>query len=178
MTYTVDEYINVIKQRLQNLQENFYPLQIASSTLKADISNRIWNESKNSENNDMLSVSPYGTKPIYVEDDVLPRRTGNKVGKRGKPITTNFFALGWAELKSKVGRKPAELTGALRLDFDNSPLIGSGTQIQIGFRLFANAVVAEGIQKKYGKLFKPTPEELAQLIRIIQLETIAAIQPQ
>lgn len=173
-TYNFDQYKQVLLGRLNQLYQNFYPLQIAVSNLKADQAVRIWDESKNSAGQDLKSFG-YDTTPAYIAPDKLPRKAGSNVGKRDLPIKTLYFPGGYAEMKRAVGRPPVELFGLLRNDFVNTNVTGQGMKVQISVSSQENAGKAEGVQKKYGKLFLPTEDEMDTLKVILKDEIIKAI---
>lgn len=172
----IEEYISTLRGRVDALLTDFQPLRIAVSGFISDATERIWDQSKNSAGQDLLSVSPYDTNPIYVSPDRLPRKSGSNIGKRDKEIRSLYFSEGWSEVKAEVGRPAAELFGTLRSDFANAEIVGQGTKFQVKLKQEENIGKAKGLQKKYGKLFLPTKEEKERLLAAIKDETIRAIK--
>jgi hypothetical protein len=168
-TMTIEQYTQSLRAKFDELESNFFPLQIAAETYKADASVRIWDQSKNSADQDMLSVSQYSNKPAYIRD--LPRKAGSDTGKTGKPITTSYFSGGYGQMKQEVGRPPVELFGTLRSDFVSTPFVSESLRIKIGVSKDESAGKIAGLQKKWGLIFYPTPEEINTIANVIAFET-------
>jgi hypothetical protein len=168
---TIAQYIQSLKGKLEELEQNFFPLVLAAETYKAEASDRIWNQGLNSDSQSMISVSPYSTKPLYINPDRLPRKAGSNVGKRGTPIESSYFSGGYSQMKSEVGRPPAELIGTLRSDFVSTQFVTSGMKLQISVSKNESAGKVAGLQNKYGRIFYPTEEELKTMGEVIAFET-------
>jgi hypothetical protein len=115
---TPEEFANKLEAGVKIFESDFAPVLKAASDVQAEMINRIWNRSENSAKASM--EKGYSTKPAYIPDSKLPRKAGSQVGKRGTPITTNFFAGGYSEMKSQVNKPPAELQGDLLRDFSRT----------------------------------------------------------
>lgn len=170
-TMTIAEYTQSLRSKFEELEQNFFPLLLAAETYKAEASDRIWDKGLNSDNQSMISVSPYSTKPLYINPDRLPRKAGSDIGKRGKPIESSYFSGGYNQMKAEVGRPVAELIGTLRSDFVSTPFVASGLKLQISVTKDESAGKVAGLQKKFGRIFYPTEQELQMIGDVIAFET-------
>lgn len=191
---TIAEYTQSLTSKLEELEQNFFPLLLAAETYKADVEVRIWDEHKNSEGVNLLTASPYSTKPIYINPENLPRLAGTFVGKRTgtrvKPskkalnvgakrevIKSAYFSEGYGQMKSEIGRPPVELFGFMRSSFAASSITLSGSKLKVKWGAISEETIeqisgkAEGLQKKYGQIFYPTEQELKTMGEVIAFET-------
>ena len=152
---------------------NFKPLYRAGMNLKRVMFKRIFGKGNSGGYNTAmksLPTFPYSTTPIYVDPNSLRNAPASfKFGKatidskgkkkKGKPIKSLYFPLGYAQLKTKTSAKlPLQLTGKLAGGFLQSEVIKDG--LSVGVTLPDSELdKAEGLEKKYGVIFQPTDME-------------------
>jgi hypothetical protein len=153
---------------------NFTPLYLAVIELKRLMGKRIFGTGTSGGSNtagQKLPTFSYSTKPIYVSSITIQDAPSKfKVGKRGEPIKSLYFAGGYAQLKKQTSRKlPLELTGFLKGGFFEQEVITEGLTAGIGLPESESAK-AEGLQfgnrnfKGYGPIFQPTKEEQDEIL--------------
>jgi len=116
------------------------------------------------------SVSDYSKKEIWVEPLTLPRNAGSAVGKRGTPIKTRYFAGGWADVKSQVGRPNYELNGILMKDFNSALVRTNNLRVDLTLKKAENFGKVKGLNVKYGRTFGVNKDERALFAKILQFE--------
>ena len=123
-----------------------------------------------------LPTVPYSTTPIYVSPRALASAPSKyKVGKRGEPIKSLYFPGGYAELKKGTSRKlPLELTGRLKGGFLSSDVLTEGLEAAITVPASEEGKI-DGLEKKYGPIFLPTPEEQAEMLEDHAAELVQQI---
>jgi hypothetical protein len=158
---------------------NFKPLYRAGMNLKRVMFKRIFGKGNSGGYNTAmksLPTFPYSTTPIYVDPNSLRNAPASfKFGKptidskgkkkKGKPIKSLYFPLGYAQLKTKTSAKlPLQLTGKLAGGFLQSEVIKDG--LSVGVTLPDSELdKAEGLEygnrnfKGYGTIFQPTDME-------------------
>ena len=152
---------------------NFKPLYRAGTNLKRVMFKRIFGKGNSGGYNTAMQELPtkdYSTEPIYVDPKSLRNAPASfKFGKatidskgkkkKGKPIKSLYFPLGYAQLKTKTSAKlPLQLTGKLAGGFLQSEVIKDG--LSVGVTLPDSELdKAEGLEKKYGVIFQPTDME-------------------
>lgn len=154
---TAAEVFKQLTEAADKWLNEFKPLYLCCETLKADISGRLFDSGKDS--NDAEINPDYSTKELYVDPQTLPRSVSAfQTGKRGQPIRSAYFPGGYAQLKQAIGRPVLELTNQLQSDFDNSPQRNDGEVVEFVLEKF-NADKLEGLERKYGILIAPTEDE-------------------
>jgi hypothetical protein len=167
-----------IQKNLDSLYEGwtskFTPLYSAVRELKRIMFKRIFGTGSSGGTNsagEKLPTKPYSTTPIYVSPRSLTNAPAKfKFGKppegesKGKPIKSLYFPDGYAQLKRETSRKlPLELTGRLKGGFLSEDVITEGLEASIAVPASEEGKV-EGLEKKYGPIFVPTPEEQAEML--------------
>jgi len=167
-----------IQKNLDSLYEGwtskFTPLYSAVRELKRIMFKRIFGTGSSGGTNsagEKLPTKPYSTTPIYVSPRSLTNAPAKfKFGKppegesKGKPIKSLYFPDGYAQLKRETSRKlPLELTGKLKGGFLSEDVITEGLEASIAVPASEEGKV-EGLEKKYGPIFVPTPEEQAEML--------------
>ena len=126
---------------------------------------------------------------MYINPVNLPRLAGTFVGKKSgtrvKPskkalnvgakrevIKSAYFSEGYGQMKSEVGRPPAELFGTLRSDFASSPIVLNGSKVVISVSRDKSAEKVEALEKKWGEMFQPTEQELQDIVDTVLFETL------
>jgi hypothetical protein len=160
MSQTLQQLAQELKQKFKSLDQNKVILIAGNAGLDA-IENRIFNDSETTSGA-KLPTKPYSTNPISVPVSSLPRRAG-EISESGK---SSFFAGGYAQLKKEVGRKPLELTGALRRDFSAPVISGGDNLITYELKTNENADKAESLTRQYGEIFAPNKEEADLIARV------------
>jgi hypothetical protein len=164
---------------------NFTPLYLAVIELKRLMGKRIFGTGTSGGSNtagQKLPTFSYSTKPIYVSAITIQDAPSKfKVGKRGEPIKSLYFAGGYAQLKKQTSRKlPLELTGFLKGGFFGQEVITEGLTAGIGLPESESAK-AEGLQfgnrnfKGYGPIFQPTKEEQDEFLEDHAAELVQQI---
>jgi hypothetical protein len=167
-----------IQKNLDSLYEGwtskFTPLYSAVRELKRIMFKRIFGVGSSGGSNsdgEKLPTKPYSTTPIYVSPRSLTNAPAKfKFGKppegesKGKPIKSLYFPDGYAQLKRETSRKlPLELTGRLKGGFLSEDVLTEGLEAAIAVPASEEGKV-EGLEKKYGPIFVPTPEEQAEML--------------
>ena len=127
-------------------------LIFAAESTQDAMSERIFENQENIAGNKATS-SDYSTKEIWVEPLTLPRNAGSAIGKRGTPIKTRYFAGGWADVKSQVGRPNYELNGILKSDFNSALVRTNNLKVNLTLKNAENFGKVKGLDKKYGRTF-------------------------
>ena len=165
---------------------NFKPLYRAGMNLKRVMFKRIFGKGNSGGYNTAmqeLPTFPYSTTPIYVDPNSLRNAPASfKFGKptidskgkkkKGKPIKSLYFPLGYAQLKTKTSAKlPLQLTGKLAGGFLQSEVIKDGLSVEVTLP-DSEFDKAEGLQygnrnfKGYGTIFQPTDMEEIEFLEL------------
>jgi hypothetical protein len=153
--------IQELNSRLLKLAEDARfddALIFAAESTQDAMSERIFENQENIAGNKATS-SDYSTKEIWVEPLTLPRNAGSAIGKRGTPIKTRYFAGGWADVKSQVGRPNYDLNGILKSDFNSALVKTNNLRIDLSLKKAENIGKGkgrnkvEGLNVKYGRTF-------------------------
>jgi hypothetical protein len=164
--------IEELNNRLLKLAEDAQfddALILAAKTTQDAMSERIFENLENIAGN-KASVGDYSKKEIWVEPLILPRNAGSAVGKRGTPIKTRYFAGGWADVKSQVGRPNYELNGILMKDFNSALVRTNNLRVDLTLKKAENFGKVKGLNVKYGRTFGVNKEERALFAKILQFE--------
>jgi hypothetical protein len=147
--------ISELNARLLKLAEDARfddALIFAAESTQDAMSERIFENQENIAGNKATS-SDYSTKEIWVEPLTLPRNAGSAIGKRGTPIKTRYFAGGWADVKSQVGRPNYELNGILSRDFNSALVRTNNLKVNLTLKNAENFGKVKGLNNKYGRTF-------------------------
>lgn len=166
---------------------NFKPLYRAGNNLKRVMFKRIFGKGNSGGFNtamDSLPTFPYSTTPIYVDPNSVRNApasfkfgkstttTKNGKPKKGKPIKSLYFPLGYAQLKTKTSATlPLQLTGNLKGGFDKSEVIKDGLSVSVTLP-DSEVDKAEGLElgnrnfKGYGIIFQPTDMEEIEFLEL------------
>lgn len=191
---TQEEWTKLNRKAIQNIVQNNRPLQIAARTAMKDIVVRVFTDGKKTDGS---LIGHYDTtKPMYVNPDLAPRATANKIkgieglkptkGKHGDHTFKNgkehktTYVKSYSDFRKKMGRKVDKvnlvLSGDLQLDFSNgkvsnpTPLKVSTNEYVVGLARDENKDKREGLENKYGTIFFHTKEEIAKFEKIASLE--------
>lgn len=182
---TLEEHFAKMKKQARQLAKENKPLRIAARTTHALITNRIFHEGKNSAGG---SIGNYNTTTeLWVEDKNL-RRAGTHRGKTGKPTKTSYYQ-NYRALKQQQGFNPSvvnlRLQNELQSDFANVPMGPSNNsspepntikvsvnEYVIKLRKEVNVQKVNGLEEKYGSIFKHTKKERKLFYKVAQKELI------
>jgi hypothetical protein len=182
---TLEEHFAKMKRQARTLAKENVPLRIAARTTHAFITNRIFHEGKNSADG---SIGTYNaTTELWVSDKDL-RRSGTHRGKTGKPTKTSYYQ-SYRALKQQQGFNPnvvnLRLQNALQSDFANVPMSPNSNaspepntirvnpnEYVIKLRKEVNVQKFDGLEKKYGAIFKHTKRERKLFYSVAQKELI------
>lgn len=182
---TLKEHFAKMKKQAKELAKENIPLRIAARTTHAIITNRIFHEGKNSAGG---SIGNYNTTTeLWVEDKNL-RRSGTHRGKTGKPTKTSYYK-SYKALKQQQGFNPSvvnlRLQNELQSDFANVPMGPSNNstpepdtirvsvnEYVIKLRKDVNVQKMNGLEDKYGSIFKHTKKEKKLFRKVAQKELI------
>lgn len=163
---------------------NFKPLYRAGNNLKRVMFKRIFGKGNTGGSNTEMQKLPtfgYSTTPLYVDPNSLRNAPASfKFGKptidskgkkkKGKPIKSLYFPLGYAQLKTKTSATlPLQLTGKLAGGFDKSEVVKDGLSVSVTLP-DSEVDKAEGLQygnrnfKGYGTIFQPTDMEQEEFL--------------
>lgn len=154
---TAAQFVQQQTDRLNQLEQDTYPIEKASQDIKKEMVFRIFSEGKNAKGELLLSVKGYDTDPLYISTSIVGQ-VGTFVGKKGtvvknkskntinagaknKEIKSAYFPKGYKELKSKLGRPVLELTGEMQKDLANgfTQIINAGRAV-LTFKKNENAL--------------------------------------
>lgn len=175
---TVKDYIRKQNRKLKVFKRFTVPFELEVRTNLAIQSNRIFNEGKNSSGN---KIGKYNTtKPLYVNPSISPGIKFTPGGKPGSKVVkldrkTGYFK-SYAAYRRAIGKKTnfvdLKLSNDLFLDFVNAktassarPTKISDTEYVVSFKKNINALKAEGMQDKYGEIFKLTKKERSDFLK-------------
>jgi hypothetical protein len=182
--------IKEMNQRLDALNKlwltNFKPLYRAGTNLKRVMFKRIFGKGNTGGYNTAMQKLPtfgYSTEPIYINPNSVrnapaafkfgkPTIDSKGKKKKGKPIKSLYFPLGYSQLKSKTSAKlPLQLTGKLAGGFLQSEVIKDGLSVEVTLPE-SEFDKAEGLQygnrnfKGYGAIFLPTDMEEKEFLEL------------
>ncbi len=189
---TIKEFQISLEQKVKNLKNFTAPLKIAAFTATAKMGERIFDEGKKEDGS---PIGQYSTKPFYINPDVLKNMkvpgnigvpkgktgktkftTGKKKGERHK---TKYLEGGYKELREKLGRQTAyvdlTLSDELKFDFGNDRTIAEPRKIneleyQIRLDKEINQKKREGLEEKYGTIFKVSDSEKELFFETMRIE--------
>ena len=193
---TIHEYIVTLDKKVANLKNFTEPLRMAAFDTTAQMSNRIFDESKKTDGSEI--GSGYSTKPMYVNPDKIYKKTGLgvpmgkpsgkrkrgetkfKTGKKaGQAHKTKYLSGGYAELRKKLGHLNESVnlnfSDELRMDFNNDKQIAEPREIseleyQIRLDKPINQDKRGGMEKKYGEIFTLAEEEKKHFFDVVGFE--------
>ena len=173
---TIAEFRKRSNDIISQWESDFKPLFRATNELKFIMFDRIFGSGSSGGMNSAMQKLPtkgYSTKPLYISSNRLRnapakfkfgKGTVTKKGKtkKGKPIKSLFFPLGYNQLKNETSAKlPLQLTGNLKGGYYKSPLIRNKTAASITIDS-SEKLKVKGLEKLYGKIFTPTKDELKE----------------
>lgn len=169
---TAEEFNANMNFLLAQYESGFTALLTAVKSMVSEITVRVFDEGLNTQGEDMLSKSPYSTKPIYISPSKVPGASGNDIGKRGTKIQSYYFPEGYKQLKETINRadKPLELTLNLRNDWSNANIEQSGNIVTVSLGKDINADKTEGLSKKFGVFFSANQDEIDLLLDVLSFE--------
>lgn len=144
---------------------------LAANDTKDFMAERIFEKSENVSGK-IAGSSDYSTKELWVEPLTLPRNAGSATGKRGKEIKTRYFAQGWKQVKSEVGRPNYELTGVLRSDFSSQLTTITSGVVELRLKSTENVGKVKGLNVKYGKTFATNKAERDNYKAVLKFEVL------
>ena len=191
---TTEEWIKDQQKKIAELMKYCKPLEIAAKDTMAMQAGRIFVEGKDSADS---SIGKYSTKPFYLNPKHSPKKfsTKGKTGqtkfktgvKKGQAHATRYFADGYKGFRNLIGRQTKfvdlSLVGDLQSDFANSPAITKNLPknikpIKVSYLEYITALKRginkekrDGLEAKYGPLFKLTQNEIKNFNEIIKKET-------
>ena len=180
---TAEELFNKWDNLYKELEQNFYPLLLATRSTLVTSAVRIFDEGLNTLGQNMLSRKKYSKKPAYIDKDKSPRKVPFGTGKTGREIKSYYFPEGYSQFKNAIDRGILELSLELRngwLNADTGVIAADikldRSRITVGFTSERNAQVAEGLQqeKQYGQIFGFTQDEYDELTNVIEFELAKA----
>jgi len=176
------------QQKIEELRKQFLRLksgeavQIAAQDTHVKMSARIFEKGKNANDGD---IGKYDTSnPLYVNPDDSPKKfpTTGKPKANGKGASkfedgtkhkTGYFE-SYAAFRKKIGRKTDKvnlvLSGDLQSDFGKAVM-------KVGPNKFASTVrqnnqdKIDGMNLKYGPIFRLTPKERTNFKQVLAFET-------
>jgi len=180
----MDEVFKNLSQRINSVAEGdgyLDVMRVTATSMNGIIATRIFEKGKSGDGG---KIGEYSTDPIYVNPKTSTRQfpTGGKNGatkkKNNAPYKTKFFAGGYNEYKTAIGRNQLgtvnlSLTGQM-----NNQLTVMPTEKGFGLGwanedLYKRALHFE--QKYQKQIFSLTSEEKETAIDITQNEVINAI---
>lgn len=183
---TIEEFNLKLRQALAELEANDVPLRLASYGAVAEISKRVFTDGNNAAD---AKIGQYNsTDPIYLNPKKSfggsklgpPRgKNGDTVFKNGKPHATVYLD-SYKDYKSILGKPSGggyvnlELSGDLKSDFENgttpTPTQVNTHEYIIQIKRPININKVDGLQAKYGPIFRMTKKELDNFYKDIVFE--------
>ena len=173
---TPEELENKWSNLTKELEQDFYPLLIATNSVLTITHERIFTEGKNINGDVMLDKKPYSTKPTYIDRDKSPRQVAFGTGKTGREIKSYYFPNGYSQFKGAIGRGILELSLQLRNDWVTANVVLDKNKLSVALKQDINAEKAEGLQRdvQYGRFLGFDENELEKLDEIIAFELAKA----
>lgn len=173
---TAKEYIQQQIKKIPALEKAFY---IAVSTAHADQVARVF---ERGEMPDGGKIGSYDTrKPLYVNPATAPKKftpkgkNGESAFQNGKKHKTGYFP-SYAAFRRAQGRQTShvdlKLSGQLQSDYANSLSQTASRTWVAGTKNKANTRKVEGMQDKYGDIFKLGKKEREKLIDVATKERL------
>ncbi len=179
---TIAQFISKLEQSIKVLEEN-EPLKIAVLSVNALRVERIFQDGKNSAGGNIGSYE--STKPIYVSDEQAPKNVNHK-GKTGKTIKSGYYE-SYKDFRKDMGRESGKvnlrLTNDLQSDLSNatltksentiatpSPIKVSNHEYKVTLKRPLNIKKKEGLEDKYGEVFRHTKDEVDKYYEILRKE--------
>jgi hypothetical protein len=174
---TIAEFKLRSKSLVSQWEKDFIPLFKATNELKFIMFERIFGSGSNGGKNSAMQELPtksYSSKPFYISSKRLrnapakfkfgkPTVDSKGKTKKGKPIKSLYFPTGYKQLKNETSAKlPLQLTGKLLGGYYKSPIIRNKTKASITIDS-SEKLKVKGLEKKYGKIFTPSKEEIKVL---------------
>jgi len=171
MILTVDQFIAKQRKALAAFEDDRKsPLRIAAYDTHAKMCARIFEEGENAEGGNIGTYN--STNPLYINPNTSPKKLapkgkdGQTKFKNGKPHKTAYVS-SYKDYRSKIGRQVSKvdfiLSGELRSDFSNgripTPEKVNNYKYVAGVKKEINAKKIEGLEEKFGTVFKLTKEE-------------------
>ena len=195
---TISDYTKRLRAFSNDLIKNNRPFKIAVYTTTALIGERIFVKGQNSSGG---KIGSYDTKtPLYVNPKKAPRAGALKAkgieglnpptGKTGKSIFESTglphkttYLKNYKEFRNRIGRRidtvDLVLSGDLQSDWRNQksldapalPIKINANEYHITLKRDINAKKMDGMNKKYGKISKPTKKEVEKF-NFVALNTL------
>lgn len=142
---------------------DFKPLYDSVTYIKGVMGKRIFGVGKQGGSNvagTKLPTVPYSTEPLYISVSSLRNAPSKfQVGVYGTRIKSLYFPRGYAQLKKETSAVlPLELTGMLKQGYRKFPPLNNGLDSSIVIDSTELEKI-KGLEKAYGKIFFPSPEE-------------------
>lgn len=152
-----DEILN-ISVKINAALRSDKAIRTAISTVLTTHKNRIFNEGLDANG---AKIGTYSTNPINVS----PQKQARNTGKR-------FFAGGWAEYKTAIGKNPGFVNlqnfGHMQADYG---IIKDGTTYGLGYQNQDNYNKSIWLQEKYDKpIFVHSDSEIDLLGNVLMFE--------
>lgn len=185
---TKEEMIERLNANIDLIEQYEKPMVIAVKDTIATMAKRIFEDGLNSNGSRIGNYDE--RKELYVSDISLPRK-GNNIGKRGKRIKTNYYK-NYKELRRQQGRESSfvnlSLFGRLQSEFVNKPISVDGSidgnvgepiktgELEYSIKFSDDGIKKyKNIEKKYGKIFTPTKDELENFANVFTFELLNAL---
>lgn len=175
---SISDYFKALSKRINNSDA----LLIAVKDVNSEMGERIFEDGKAVDG----EIGKYSTEPTYIGDKNSPK-TGTHQGEygdtefmNGKPHTSTYYAGGYSEYRSAMGRSNKtvnlDLTGRLKTNFLNG--IVELKEGVIGIKLRGeNADKARGNQARFRKrIFGITRDERIRFKRTLKFELIKSLK--
>lgn len=183
----ITEYIKKLDEKIAS-EKYLKPFELAVRSAHAEMTTRIFSKGLNSAGGKMGTYD--ATKEIWIPDSALPKKGShlgkpNKDGKRKKIKTTYYKS--YREMRQQQGREAGfvniRLTNDLQSDFANAEISKTSTAIapakpvkvsptiyRITLKRDLNVKKKEGMEEKYGPIFRLTVDEKAKFYTVLRKE--------
>lgn len=183
---TTEGYIKNLRQKIAILKDGKL-IGIAAQDTHVKMSERIFDKHDNA--NDGKIGKYNSTDPIYVNPDNSPKKfpTKGKPDSKGKAKSkflngndhkTGYFT-SYKAFREKIGREGGEvnlqLFGLLRKNFEKG-VVKKDALIYISDVNPTNASKIEGLEKRYGNIFRLTPKERTNFKQVLAFESFNVLR--
>lgn len=182
---TTKEFAENLERKIFALNEDNKPFEIGVHSLISEMIPRIFEQGIATDGGRIGTYE--STKPIYVNTTYNAPlkqapigKNGEAKFKNGKTKKTTYYE-SYKDFRQKQGRESSfvnlDLTGELQRDIakgesmiDISQFRVDANEYRITVSKDINVGKVRGAEKKYGKIFDPTEEEIETLLKVVDFE--------
>jgi len=150
----------IISKNREQLVSQIYDAML---DLHDSMSKRIFTDLKDK---DGRPPTAYDTKPLWVSKANYPSGVRD-AGKKSKSGKTRYFASGYSQFKSEIGRPPLQLSGELERDFDTGLRSGVPNGVKkvsdLEYHFVLDSENKDKVDGNFKRFFYPSDAEMDEL---------------